>query len=118
MGYRQVSYPEQVWYILRYFLMEGGKNKMPKKPKRPCSYPGCPELVRSMKSKRISATRNMTVTLPCAVVMVVLGSVSVTAMCSSILCASCAKRKVCLFLQKKSTTRSLSRKAAHMREII
>ncbi len=44
MGYRQVSYPEQVWYILRYFLMEGGKNKMPKKPKRPCSYPGCPEL--------------------------------------------------------------------------
>ena len=22
-----------------------GKNKMPKKPKRPCSYPGCPKLV-------------------------------------------------------------------------
>lgn len=27
MGYRQVSYPEQVWYILRYFLMEGGKKQ-------------------------------------------------------------------------------------------
>lgn len=62
--------------------------------------------------------RNMTVTLQCADVMVVLGSVSVTAMCSSILCVSCAKRKVCLFLRKRSIIGSLCRKVAHMQEII
>ena len=42
MPYRKVSYAEQVWYILRYKFME--VMPMPRKPKKPCSYPGCPEL--------------------------------------------------------------------------
>ena len=74
--------------------------------------------VRCMRSKRTSATRSTTETLLYAVVMAELGSVLETAMCNSILCVSCAKRKVCLFLPKRSIIASRLRKAAHTHERI
>ena len=42
MPYRRVGYAEQIWYIFHYKFME--VMHMPRKPKKPCSYPGCPEL--------------------------------------------------------------------------
>ena len=42
MPYRRVGYAEQIWYILHYKFME--VMHVPRKPKKPCSYPGCPEL--------------------------------------------------------------------------
>lgn len=42
MPYRKVSYTEQLWYLLKFKLQE--VLRMPFKPKRPCSYPGCPKL--------------------------------------------------------------------------
>ena len=48
MPYRKVTYREQIWYIIRFKLRElfhrKKKGPMPTKPKRPCSFPGCPEL--------------------------------------------------------------------------
>ena len=42
MPYRKVSYPEQMWYILRFKLKE--VLAMPKKPAHPCHWPGCGKL--------------------------------------------------------------------------
>ena len=42
MPYRKVSHAEQCWYLLLYKLKE--VLAMPRKPKHPCAYPGCPEL--------------------------------------------------------------------------
>ena len=46
MGYRKVGYMEQIWYMVKYKLGEllRGGEPMPSRPKRPCSYPGCPNL--------------------------------------------------------------------------
>ena len=48
MGYRKVSYQEQIWYILLYKFRhrrrKEDKRAVPSKPKHPCSYPGCPKL--------------------------------------------------------------------------
>ena len=45
MPYRRVSYPEQMWYILRFKLKE--VMGMPRKPKHPCRHPGCPKLTEN-----------------------------------------------------------------------
>ena len=42
MGYRRVGTAEQVVYVLLYFWKRG--RDMPRRPKKPCSYPGCPNL--------------------------------------------------------------------------
>jgi len=42
MSYKKVGYLEQIYYILRFKLEE--VKQVPRKPKRPCSYPGCPNL--------------------------------------------------------------------------
>ena len=42
MPYRKVSYAEQMWYILKFKWKE--VTRMPRKPKHPCHYPGCPKL--------------------------------------------------------------------------
>lgn len=53
--------------------------QMPMKPKRPCSYPNCPELtdgrfVRSMRRRKHHGMKSMTVTLKQESVMVEHGS--------------------------------------------
>lgn len=42
MPYRKVTYTEQLWYLLRWKFKE--VFQLPRRPKRPCSYPGCPNL--------------------------------------------------------------------------
>ena len=42
MPYRKVTYTEQLWYLLRWKFKE--VFHLPRRPKRPCSYPGCPKL--------------------------------------------------------------------------
>lgn len=42
MPYRQPSYAEQIWYILRFKLKE--VLRMPYKPAHPCHWPGCGKL--------------------------------------------------------------------------
>ena len=47
MPYRKVGYAEQCWYMLRaWFRMKfnGRRRGMPRKPKKPCAIPGCPNL--------------------------------------------------------------------------
>ena len=46
MPYRKVGYAEQAWYLIKFRLKEifRGGEIVPRKPKRPCSYPGCPNL--------------------------------------------------------------------------
>ena len=43
MPYRKVFYTEQMWYLLKYKVKEV-LGSLPRKPKKPCSFPGCPKL--------------------------------------------------------------------------
>ena len=45
MPYRQPSYAEQIWYILRFKLKE--VLRMPYKPAHPCHWPGCGKLTHN-----------------------------------------------------------------------
>lgn len=66
MPYRKVSYAEQMWYILKFKWKE--VTRMPRKPKHPCHYPGCPKLTdtgsaRNTQNSITEITRSTTETL-------------------------------------------------------
>lgn len=68
---------------------------MPRKPKRPCSFPGCPNLTdgrfcEEHEKKKTNATKGTIETRPPNAGTAERGNVSVTAMLPSIPCASSA----------------------------
>lgn len=68
---------------------------MPRKPKRPCSFPGCPNLTdgrfcEEHEKKKTNATKDTTETLQPSVGTAERGKESVTAMLRSIQCVSSA----------------------------
>ena len=81
----------------RAFSMPKGGEPMPRKPKRPCSYPGCPRLTdggsaRNTRSWRPNATRSTTETRQQSVGTGVPGNASGTDTCTHTpLCEKCLK---------------------------
>ena len=101
---------------------EGG-GMVPRKPKRPCSFPGCPNLtedgsVRNTRNKRTAAMRSMTGTRLYAVGTAGRGNESVTAMRQGIHSVKSAKGKDDCAPWRRYITRCLYPKAAPMRRAI
>ena len=88
---------------------------MPRKPKRPCSSPGCPRLTdgRYCEEHAKAEAKRYEKTPLYAVGMGAHGNVSVTAIYSSTLCARNAGRPVSSRQPKRCITSCRSRKAEH-----